>query len=91
MKLRELVELSGLQGPRLRADERRLARLHSLDDLRRAAARRTPRPVFDYVEGGADGELSLRRNVEAFREWELIPLGPRRRLGGGHGAKLFGQ
>jgi L-lactate dehydrogenase (cytochrome) len=33
--------------------------------------------VFDYVEGGADGELSLERNIAAFREWELIPFGPR--------------
>ena len=91
MKLRELVELSGLQGPRLRADERRLARLHSLDDLRRAAARRTPRPVFDYVEGGADGELSLERNVAAFREWELVPLAPRDVSAVSTTTTLFGQ
>jgi len=77
MKLRELVELSGFQQPRPRAAEQRLARLHNLDDLRRAAARRTPRPVFDYVEGGADGELSLHRNIAAFRQWELIPRAPR--------------
>jgi L-lactate dehydrogenase (cytochrome) len=91
MKLRELVELSGLRGPRLRADERRLARLHSLDDLRRAAARRTPRPVFDYVEGGADGELSLERNVAAFREWELVPLAPRDVSEVSTTTTLFGQ
>ena len=36
-----------------------------------------PRAVFDYVEGGADEELSLARNQAAFREWEFVPLNPR--------------
>jgi L-lactate dehydrogenase (cytochrome) len=73
----ELRELIGLDWPRLPTGERRLARCHTLDDLRRLARRRTPGPVFDYVEGGADGELSLGRNLESFREWELAPLSPR--------------
>jgi L-lactate dehydrogenase (cytochrome) len=77
VRLGELRELIGLEWPQLPSGERRLDRCHTLDDLRRAARRRTPRPVFDYVEGGADGELSLRRNLEAFREWELTPLCPR--------------
>ncbi len=77
MKLGELRELIGLEWPQLPSSERRLARCQTLDDLRRAARRRTPGPVFDYVEGGADGELSLRRNVESFRDWELAPLCPR--------------
>lgn len=77
MRPGELRELVGLQWPRLPSRERRLARCHSLEDLRRAARRRTPGPVFDYVEGGADGELSLRRNLESFREWDLAPLCPR--------------
>jgi L-lactate dehydrogenase (cytochrome) len=33
--------------------------------------------VFDYVEGGADEELSLERNVAAFRQWEFAPVNPR--------------
>ena len=77
MKPRELLQLIGLQRPRWRPHQRRLASCHNLDDLRRVAARRTPRPIVDYVEGGADGELSLGRNIEAFREWELAPLSPR--------------
>ena len=91
MKLRELVELSGWQRPRGRPDQRRLATLHNLAAVRRAAARRTPRPVFDYVEGGADGELSLRRNLGAFREWELVPLGPRDVSTVATTTTLFGQ
>jgi L-lactate dehydrogenase (cytochrome) len=77
VRLGELRELVGLEWPQVPTAERRLARCHTLDDLRRAARRRTPRPVFDYVEGGADGELSLQRNLEAFREWDLAPLCPR--------------
>lgn len=53
-----------------------LQRCNSIEDLRQLAAARTPRPVFDYVDGGADEELSLRRNTEAFHAWELEPIGP---------------
>lgn len=45
--------------------------------MRALARRRIPRAVFDYVEGGADEELSLARNEQSFREWELVPAGPR--------------
>ena len=51
----------------------RLARLRprptppqSYDDFRRLARRRLPRVVYDFVEGGADGEVTLRANHEAF-------------------------
>ncbi|MCY3785762.1 MAG: alpha-hydroxy acid oxidase [bacterium] len=36
------------------------------DDFRRLARRRLPRVVYDFVEGGADGEVTLRANHEAF-------------------------
>ena len=39
---------------------------HSYDDFRRLARRRLPRVVYDFVEGGADGEVTLRANHEAF-------------------------
>src|SRR5437763_960124 len=48
------------------ADERRLAHVASVDDLRRIARRRLPRGVFDYVDGGAEDELTLAQNVAAF-------------------------
>lgn len=38
---------------------------HSIEDLRRLAGRRTPRPVLDYVEGGAEGEVTLRATRDA--------------------------
>ncbi len=53
--------------------KRRLARAASVEDLRRIAKRRLPGGVFDYIDGGAEDELTLRRNVEAYRRVELRP------------------
>jgi L-lactate dehydrogenase (cytochrome) len=44
----------------------RLERANSVADLRLMARRRLPRPIFDYIDGGADDEVSLRRNSAAF-------------------------
>ena len=41
--------------------------------MRKAAQRRLPKPIFDYIEGGADDERSLRRNSSAFDDFELLP------------------
>ncbi len=41
-------------------------RVVSIEDLRSLARRRLPRVVFDYVDGGADGEVTLRENRRAF-------------------------
>ena len=38
----------------------------AIDDLRRLAKRRLPRVVFDYIDGGADNETTLRENCSAF-------------------------
>jgi isopentenyl diphosphate isomerase/L-lactate dehydrogenase-like FMN-dependent dehydrogenase len=55
--------------------ERRVAspRVVNIGDLRRAAERRLPRAVFDYVDGGADGEITLRENTRAFEEVTFRP------------------
>ena len=42
-------------------------------DFRRLARRRLPAPVFHYMDGGADDELALARNTEAFADYELLP------------------
>lgn len=46
----------------------------TLDDYRCQARRRLPRSVFDYIDGGADEELSLAANVSAFRAWQFRPV-----------------
>ena len=53
--------------------ERRLARDASIWDLRARAKRRTPRVVFDYVDGAAHDEVSLRRSRDLFRDLEFRP------------------
>ncbi|HET6257678.1 MAG TPA: alpha-hydroxy acid oxidase [Pseudonocardia sp.] len=55
------------------AAERRLLRAASIADLRAIARRRTPRAVFDYTDGAADGELSLNRARDAFSRVEFTP------------------
>lgn len=49
------------------------ANLVSVEDLRRAARRRVPRVVFDYLDGGAEGEVTLRENCRAFEEITFRP------------------
>jgi L-lactate dehydrogenase (cytochrome) len=50
-----------------------LDRCHNFHDFRALAKRRLPRPIFDYIAGGADDEVSLRRNTEAFERCDLVP------------------
>ncbi len=51
----------------------RLSRAASIDDLRTLARRRIPRFAFDLVDGGAESERNMHRNVAAFEEVELTP------------------
>jgi L-lactate dehydrogenase (cytochrome) len=53
--------------------ERRLANAHTIPDLRTAARKRTPRAVFDYTDGAAELEDSLRRARQAFRNVVFHP------------------
>jgi L-lactate dehydrogenase (cytochrome) len=73
MKVREMRKLVQLRGVTLNATERRLGACYDVADLRRAAKRRIPRPVFDYVDGGADEEIAVAANVAAFRSWRFLP------------------
>lgn len=41
--------------------------------MREAARRRLPRPIFDFADGGAEDEATLRGNEEAFRRWRFLP------------------
>ena len=46
---------------------------YNVMDFRRVAKRRLPAPVFHYIDGGADDEWTLRRNTDAFDDYELLP------------------
>lgn len=50
----------------------KLAHARNIADLRRLAQKRLPRMVFDYIDGGADDELTLQRNEQRLRDIELV-------------------
>ncbi|MDQ0379819.1 alpha-hydroxy acid oxidase [Amycolatopsis thermophila] len=69
----ELREILRPKPVKLNPTERRLANAHTIADLRTVARRRTPRAVFDYTDGAAELEDSLRRARQAFRSVEFHP------------------
>jgi L-lactate dehydrogenase (cytochrome) len=73
MKVREMRRLVQLRPVTLDPTARRLAGCFDVADLRRAARRRIPRPVFDYVDGAADEEIAAAANTAAFRSWRFLP------------------
>ncbi len=73
MRASEIRKLIQMKPVELDATRRRLSSCHDIADLRAAGRRLTPRPVFDYVDGGADEELSVRANTRAFRRWQFTP------------------
>ena len=50
-----------------------LRQARSIDDLRRAARARLPRGVFEFIDGGAEEESTLRANRAAFERWRFLP------------------
>jgi L-lactate dehydrogenase (cytochrome) len=69
----ELQPLLRPRRARLNPTERRLAGAASISDLRVLARRRAPRAVFDYIDGAAGEEVSLRRSRQAYRRVEFQP------------------
>ena len=51
----------------------RIDKCNNLMDFRAGAKRRLPAPVFHYLDGGADDEVTLARNTQAFDDYELLP------------------
>ena len=51
----------------------RLSDCHNIADFRRLAKQRLPWPVFDYIDGAADDELTKSRNTAAFDDVDLVP------------------
>ena len=48
-------------------------RAHSIDELREVARRRVPNFCFEYVEGGSDDEVTLKRNRSVFEQIGFVP------------------
>jgi len=51
----------------------RLTECFNHSDFRRLAERRLPGPIFDYIDGAADDELTHHRNTESFNACDLVP------------------
>ncbi|SDA80906.1 L-lactate dehydrogenase (cytochrome) [Mesorhizobium qingshengii] len=51
----------------------RLSDCHNFSDFRRMAQRRLPGPIFNYIDGAADDEVTYRRNTESFETCDLVP------------------
>lgn len=73
MKLRELRTVLGLRPLARDSVWGALRQCYLVDDLRKLARRRLPRVVFDYVDGGAEEEVTLAANREAFHGWAYQP------------------
>lgn len=48
-----------------------MANAYNIEDLRLMARRRLPKVIFDYLDGGSDDEVTLRKNREAFSDYSL--------------------
>jgi L-lactate dehydrogenase (cytochrome) len=51
----------------------RLKDCYNFSDFRKLAKRRLPGPIFDYIDGAADDEVTYRRNTESFERCDLVP------------------
>jgi L-lactate dehydrogenase (cytochrome) len=46
---------------------------HNYDDFRKLAKKKLPSPIFHYIDGGSDDEVTLNRNTDSFNNCDLIP------------------
>jgi L-lactate dehydrogenase (cytochrome) len=51
----------------------RLTDCHNFHDFRELARRRLPGPIFNYIDGAADDEVTLRQNTASFERCDLVP------------------
>jgi L-lactate dehydrogenase (cytochrome) len=50
-----------------------LKNCHNFEDFRRLAKKKLPSPIFHYIDGGSDDEVTLRRNTDSFNNCDLVP------------------
>jgi L-lactate dehydrogenase (cytochrome)/(S)-mandelate dehydrogenase len=65
--------------------------IRSIAEFRRLAQVRLPRPVFDFADGGAEDESTLRQNELAFSRWALLPQSLRGAAKRDLSVELFGR
>ncbi|PPR46717.1 MAG: putative L-lactate dehydrogenase [Alphaproteobacteria bacterium MarineAlpha5_Bin9] len=52
---------------------KKINKCHNTKDFRKLAKKRLPSPIFHYIDGGSDDEVTYRRNTESFEECDLVP------------------
>ena len=82
-----LVARSGIKEGSVRIDQ-----CSSVRDFRALAKRRLPGPIFHYIDGAADDEVTYRRNTEAYERCDLVPsvlagVDNREHVDHGHGSE----
>tara|TARA_E500000081_G_scaffold26835_1_gene30588 strand:+ start:1217 stop:2374 length:1158 start_codon:yes stop_codon:yes gene_type:complete len=50
-----------------------IKKCHNFEDFRNLAKKRLPSPVFHYIDGAADDEVTYKRNTEAYENCDLVP------------------
>ena len=50
-----------------------LSSCYNVEDFRRLAKKNLPAPIFHYIDGGSDDEITLKRNTESFSKCDLVP------------------
>ena len=51
----------------------KLNNCHNFEDFRKLAKKKLPSPIFHYIDGGSDDEITLNRNTSSFNDYDLIP------------------
>ena len=46
---------------------------HNFNDFRKLAKKKLPSPIFHYIDGGSDDEVTLNRNTSSFNDYDLVP------------------
>jgi L-lactate dehydrogenase (cytochrome) len=77
MRFFETLPLLRVSRPPARSGAKTLARCYSIEDVAKKARRRLPIGAREYLEGGGEGEYTLRRNRAAFDSIEFLPEMPR--------------
>ncbi|MCI9872918.1 alpha-hydroxy acid oxidase [Arthrobacter humicola] len=73
MKISEARQLVQVKAPVLSRQRRVLAGAYNVEEFRKSARKVLPAGIFDYLDGGSEDEVTLRRNRAVFDAWALMP------------------
>lgn len=73
MKISDARQLIQVKAPVLSRRRRVLANAFSVEEYRKSARKVLPAGIFDYLDGGSEDEVTLRRNRAVFDSWALMP------------------